>query len=308
VKNRLGKFFIFILIVISLDSFIGFFCKKLYYKSKDFTIAKLRYTLDSTKEDILILGSSRAEHHFVPKIIKENLGLSVYNCGIGGEDLDFSLIQLYESLKRYKPKVIIAEVSPSSLSLPNPKENLKVLLPYYKKSPLIFNALTNNAPLEKLKFISTIYPFNSTISSLLKGIFKHPSDSLNGLLPLYGNIDTNGLANKIYAGLPSAFPSEKFNNLKQLISLCQHESLPLFIVNSPVYLTNSNYDAISNQIENICLVSKNVRYLNYSNCNLVYNQISFFKDHTHLNYQGAKIFSEVLSKDLKKYCSLYSSF
>ena len=255
--------------------------------------------MDSTREDVLILGSSRAEHHFVPNIINEGENYSVYNCGVGGEDLLFSGIQLKESLKRYKPKLVVVEVSPSSLFMPDTEQKIKILLPYYQRDSAIFNALTHNKIAEKIKFASSIYPYNSTIASLMLGVFKNNVDTFRGFSPKYGTIDTTGLLKTVYRGMPNAFPQEKFTHMRHLLNTCQENDIKVVVVNSPVYVTTSNYDAISQQIKNISSEYSNTHYIDYSKHDSVYNKVAFFKDNTHLNYKGAVIFSKALSNELK---------
>ncbi|WP_121357542.1 SGNH/GDSL hydrolase family protein [Flavisolibacter nicotianae] len=297
-KKNLVRLLIFLGIVLALDKVIGVVCQKLYVRSNEYTVRKLRYTLDSTRQEILVLGSSRAEHHFIPNIISQSTGMTTYNCGFAGEGFLFSLIQLNETLKRYTPRFVVIEASPSTLSLPNPEESLKLLLPYYKRDSLIYNALTGNGYFEHLKFASSIYPYNSTIASLISGNLKRGSDTLNGFKPLDGTIDTSGVAARMNATFVNPYPPEKFVTLKEIISTCRQRNIPVAVVNSPVYLTNTVHDQVSNQIKAICAQYPNAVYLDYSKLDSLYVQGQYFKDYSHLNSAGAAIFTRALSKDL----------
>lgn len=301
INSTLLKIFLFILIVIFFDRIIGITCEKLYNRSNDNTIYRLCYTLDSAKEDILIFGSSRAQHHFVSRVINKNTGLSCYNCGFGGEGLVFSLIQLNECLKRTIPKLIVLEVSPNILIDPETQQKLKILMPFHKRDPLIFNALTNDEMLEKVKLLSSIYPYNSTIASLITGQYKKNLDTLKGFNPLIGIIDTIGLIKEINASFPtSSIPYKNLQVLKQFIALCNNHNIKIAIVVSPLYQTNTNLDEMIKEIELTCLEFKNIYFLDYSKFDSIYLHISYFKDNLHLNYEGAQIFSEVISKRFKE--------
>jgi hypothetical protein len=298
-KSNLLKLLIFVSIVFLLDRIGGIICKDLYSKSNDYTIYRLHYTLDSTKEDILVFGSSRAQYHFVPAIISQNTGLSVYNCGFGGEGLLFSLIQLKESLKRYKPKLVVLEVSPNVLIDPESNKKLKILMPFSKKDPFIFEALTSEEKLEKVKLLSSIYPYNSTIASLLTGRFKQNVDTLNGFWPLDGIMDTVGVTNYMKASFPnSTISAEQTSLLHQFISVCDKNDIKVAVVVSPVYQSNGNLDAMTKLVERKCQGYKNLSFFDYSKYDTTYQRNVFFKDNLHLNYQGARIFSEVISKRL----------
>lgn len=300
-KSNLIKVLIFIVILVVGDRLLGAVCSKLYSQSNDYTIYRLRYTLDSTKEDILVFGSSRAQYHFVPSIIRQQTGLSVYNCGFGGEGLLFSLIQLNETLKRYTPKLVVLEVSPNVLIDPETNEKLKILMPFSKKDPLIFNALTSEEPIEKIKLVSSIYPYNSTIASLLTGSFKPNVDTLNGFWPLDGMIDTVGVANYMNNSFPnSSIPEERISYLHQFIKTCNDKSVKLAIVISPVFQSNKNLDEMTRFIEKSCMNYNNVHFYDYLKLDSTYQRIPFFKDNLHLNSLGAKVFTETFTKKINE--------
>lgn len=304
-KFKLLKVFVFLIFIITADRTVGFICRKLYNNSNDFFISKLRHTLNSTNEDVLILGSSRAEYHFVPAIINDSTGFTVYNCGVGGADLLFSRMQLNESIKRYKPKYVVIEASPSSFFIPNADNNRKMLLPFYENDTMLYNFITNSEPFEKIKFLSSIYPYNSTIASLIKGLFKTKSDSAKGFLPATGVIDTAGLTKTVNESFSDiSLPVHKFAYLKQLIEVCNANKIKVAVISTPVYLANTNHDKMIDQLRAFCGQYKELIYFDYSKCEQTYKQQNFFKDNSHLNGDGALVFSKTFSTDFKKVAGL----
>jgi hypothetical protein len=300
-RSKIVRLLVFVLLVVASDKIIGRICEKLYYKSNDYNIHRLRYTLDSTREDILILGSSRAQYHFIPSIIDQNTGLRSYNCGFGGEGLVFSFIQLKESLKRYKPRLVVLEVSPNILIDPESQQKLKILMPFSKKDPLIYDALTKEEMTERVKLMSSIYPYNSTIASLITGRYKPNVDTTGGFMPLQGVIDTIGINSKINVAFPStSIPQDRLDVLKQFITTCTNSNIKLLIVVSPVYQANQNLDEMTQYIETTCKEYNKAYFLNYSKLEGVHQNPLYFKDNLHLNYDGAKVFSEVVSKKFKE--------
>lgn len=294
------RILIFILIVVAADITGGIVCRYLYNITNDPPTVKLKHTLNSTNEDILILGNSRAECHFVPDIIKDSTGLTVYNCGIGGADLLFSEIQLKESLKRYKPKLIILEVSPNSFFLVNTQDRLKILLPFYNRDTLIYKALTKGKFFEKVKFISSIYPYNSTIGASVRGIFKKVNDTLMGFVPAYGKIDSLheiNYMNFYYKNKKLAETS--LSNLKKIIETCIDNKIELVIISSPVYYMNTNYRELENKIIEFCTKYKNkIVYFDYTDFEKTRGKRDLFYDNFHLNEQGARTFSQQISGDI----------
>ncbi len=240
-------------------------------------------------------------NQFDPEIIKKITGLSTYNCGFGGQGLQFSYIQLNETLKRYKPELIVLDVSPNILLDPESREKLKILLPYFKRDTLIFNALTNNMDVEKVKLLSAIYPYNSTIGSLIRGLNMDYSDSLNGFEPINRALDTFGLYNKVNEQFPDPkIPADKFIYLHQIIKLCIKNELQLVVVVCPIYQKNKNLDEMITQIKAVCTAYNDILFLDYSK-NLVFtDQINLFYDNLHLNKDGAQLFSDSISRKLPK--------
>jgi hypothetical protein len=300
-KQKFFKVFLFIAIIAVADKVIGGICKKLYVSSNNFLISKLRYTLDSTTEDILIYGSSRTDHHFIPKIIEQHTGHSAYNCGLDGADLLFSRIQLNETLKRYKPEFVIIEASPSSFFIPDPEAGHRILLPYYAKDTLIYNTLTGNRLFEKTKFLSSIYPYNSAIVSLVNGVLKKNTDSLKGYMPAHGIIDTTGLTKVVDKAYTSSnLPVENFTYLKQLIEVCRNNQIRVVIVSTPVFQVNGHHDSMMNLFKDFCSQFDGIHYLDFTRDVSTYGKITLFKDNTHMNDEGAKVFSEVFSENLRE--------
>ena len=300
--SKVLKVGIFILLLVVADKATGFICKKLYYQTNDFLISKLRHTL-AAKEDVLILGSSRAEYHFIPEIIKDSSGskLSMYNCGIGGADLLFSEIQLTESLKKHTPKAVVLEVSPSSFFIPNAEKNRKLLLPFHDIDTLVYNSLTQHKMEEEIKFLSSVYPYSSTIASSLKGWFKNNTDTLNGFKRVEGIIDTAGLSRSIDASfMTTVLPADKIINLQHIINCCSARNIKLIIVSSPVFKINDNQQKMIHQLAGILHQYNNVHYLDYTTHENIYGNNVFFKDNSHLNYEGAAFFSGAFAKDFKK--------
>jgi len=283
------------------DFSIGSICKKLYWSSKDLIISKLRYSMDSTRQDVLLFGSSRAAHHFIPDIMEQISGFSTYNNGIDAADLLFSEMQLKETLKRYKPKCIVLESSPSSLFITDARAGYKLLQPYYSRDTSISNMLTRNSALDKVKYISSIYPYNSNIASLLKGVIKKSVDLYKGYIPVNGSIDTNGInsfVNKSY--INDKLPIDQLGYLNDFIQTCRKHEVTLIIVSSPVFRVNENHDVMVKKFQSFCEQFKEVHYLDYTKYQPVYGNPKFFKDNTHMNNNGATIFSQDIAGKTKE--------
>lgn len=275
----------------------------MYSHSNDKTIAKLRYSLNETKEDIIILGSSRAQHHYNSTIIANKTGLTVFNAGFGGQGLKFSFIQLHEQLKRYTPKIVVVDIAPNILLDKESDDKLNILLPYTLKSNLVYNELNRNNQFLKVKTISNCYPYNSNIFALLKSQFlKRKGEIKNlGYYPLEGIIDTisieNILSNSIEAG---NIQNESLKYLDKIISLCEASSIKCYIVISPYFLINNNLNGQIKQIKKYIVRYNSIEVVDYSCDSIFYQRLEYFKDYAHMNNQGAKEFSNLVSNQIVK--------
>jgi|WetSurSiteA1Bulk_404760.scaffolds.fasta_scaffold01196_5 hypothetical protein len=301
--EKLFKIILFSITVLVIDKVVGSYCNNLFENTSFPQHARLRYIIDSLNQEIVLLGSSKAENQFIPSIITKLTGISSYNCGFSGQGLQFSYIQLCEIVKRHKPKIVILDVTPNILLDPDSQEKLNILLPLFNRDTLIYNAITNNRTIEKIKLLSSIYPYNSIILDLIRGIyFKHYKDSMNGFSPLYGVIDTTDIKLKINRDFAvSNIPSSKTFYLKKIIELCNKEDILSVIIISPAYCTNVNFNKIISNIQNIVFSqSKQIIFWNMSQDSTFINRQDLFYNNLHLNYEGAKLYSFIIANRINQ--------
>ena len=64
--------------------------------------------------DILLLGTSRCENHYVPSIIQDSTGMSVFNAGISASgSIYFQYVTLAHVLNHHTPKVVVLDTGES---------------------------------------------------------------------------------------------------------------------------------------------------------------------------------------------------
>ena len=162
-KKFLFKILLLSIIIFVTDKSIGCIFKFLQHHSKGGDTGTMEYIANNMNEDILIFGSSRAIHHYDPRIIADSLLESCYNCGRDGNGIIFSygMYQLFKD--RYTPKVIIYDIMDEYDLLKNDNEKyLDWLRYYYNKSEIdsIFITVNSN---EKYKMISQMRRYNPKI-------------------------------------------------------------------------------------------------------------------------------------------------
>lgn len=303
-KTVLFKIIVFVFFLFIADVAVGYVCKRLFERSNDVPTLKLKHTINSTNEDILIMGSSRAECHLASVIVSKTTGMSVYNCGIGGADLQMTLIQLNQALKRYKPKLIVLEASPNIFFQKEAANRLKLLLPFYKEDTMIYNSLIRSDRYTKLKLLSSTYPYNSTIGASLRGVFKENHDTLKGFLPLFGNIDVAheiAYANSFYN--KPVLPEDKLGQLKDILAMCEKNNIKTIVVSTPVFYMNTNYRMMLEQLKALCISYKGIIFFDYTRYAKTFGVQKYFYDNSHLNDVGAVMFSQDFAEVIRSVAS-----
>ena len=297
------KTMVFLFILFILDFVVGNILADLYLKQKPGDIYRVNYCIDSTKEDILIFGASRANHHYVPEIFKKRMNLSCYNTGSDGQIILYNYAILKTVLQRYSPKIVILDISRDEFEVERQSyDRLSALIPYYKTHPEIQTLIDLRSPYEKYKMISQIYPYNSLIFRLFMGAIESHKERKNiheenGYIPLNENCFTHLVQDTSY-GSPN-LDSNKINGFKAFIKDCKNSNVQLYVVFSPLLITYPHEDPSTNLVIRICK-EDNIPVFSFINDSLFYNSAFFAGNGTHLNDKGAKFFTNQVIDSIMK--------
>lgn len=297
-----ARILLVIVLLVIADSGIGSLMRKFYFKQESGDTYLLTYAIDSTEADILILGSSRAKHSYVPSIFQENLNMSCFNAGRDGtEHILFNNAQFTSITTRYSPKIIIFDIRPEDLIYnANEYDMLSPLMPYYKTHREIRYLINIRSPFERLKHLSAIYPYNSLIFQIIMGNLEMNKDRKpheNGYIPFLGSKLTNTLDTLQTPVYP--IDTYKTDIIKDMIISCKEKEICLVLIYSPTYniVMDNYYQRILNEI----CEENDIEYLNFSNVHEILMNPDFFFDRTHLNDDGARKFSGLVSARLKDF-------
>ena len=83
-KRFFVRLFLFLAAIVLLDQLFGFAMASILKNTEKGDWGRNNYIFNDVKSDVVILGSSRAIHHYDPKIFSDTLGMSCYNCGEDG--------------------------------------------------------------------------------------------------------------------------------------------------------------------------------------------------------------------------------
>ena len=295
-KKKIVFIFIIISIVFCSDWMIGTISKKAIRNVKDVGLNQTNtaQALFSRKSDVLILGSSRANHSFDCKIMHNELGLSCYNAGRDGMNIMYDGMILFSYLERYIPKLVVLDLNASMLD-DSWNETWQEMLCFYGMSEAVDAVINSQAkPIEILKLQSNIYRYNKTWEWLLKARLSQDQSFLDGYRPMPVQHDSPGTVDSVN----QTFKADK-NNLEMLdkiVKRCKDRGIQLIITYSPSLIVDSGNFAqflLDYGRKNRLVVFDWNGDVNYS------SKPQWFYDKTHLNEDGAKNFTIDFVEKLK---------
>lgn len=307
-KFFLLKFVVLFAIIFALDYSIGNTLGYFYFKQIMGVQYRTTYSIEKTKADILIFGSSRANHHYHPIVFEKRLNQSCYNAGRDGNFIFYHYAVLKGVLARYSPKIVILDfVRGEFIRYPDSYDKLSSLLPYYKTHPEMRSIIELKSTYEKIKLLSSIYPYNSSVVAIAVGNTKinmQKKSDINGYMPI----------KKVWDGLISIDSNYSKNELdhtkidlyESFIQDCKNSKVKVFIICSP-YPVKSNHADYSIILGKEIAKKYNVTFLDYSNDSIFINNPKLFADIGHLNDDGAHLFSNRLIDTISQIIKIRNS-
>lgn len=285
-------------IVAIIDVCFGKTCEWLLVHAKGGDLKSFHQAAIIQTSDILIMGSSRAHHHYSSSVINEVTGKTVYNAGFDGNGIVLAS-GLYEMVsERYIPKIIVYEVTPEfDFNIYRDDDNnnryLGHLRPYYRNKK-IREYISQINPIERYKNLSTMFRYNSKFIDLLKDQFIVGEFTADGYAPLNGRMTTDFI--KKQSDDETQVDPMKIRIMEDFIQRVTKTDSKLVFVISPRY--GADNSSSFNPIKDLC--SKyNVEVWDYYNDNQFQN-IDFFNEPVHLNDDGAQRYSYVIATYLNQ--------
>lgn len=266
--------------------------------TNDVSGPKIRYLINDVHEDLVLMGTSRCNLHYVPSIISDTLGLSVYNGGIDASNNIYAhYIMLNHILAIHKPKMICLEVMTSDFEIQkDPFTTVSYFAPYFglnENADSVFRL----ADKYWIYRISHLYRYNAKAASNIAGlIISRQSGGENGYIPLPE--PESHPDEPVYFQTPQKIDSTKIEYVQRFINLCKNDGVKLVFVVSPSYtrVDADYYDVLKN------IAHKNdIPFLDYHTTQLFISQPDLFKDNIHLWDKGARLYSSVFASDLKHF-------
>ena len=287
------KFLLFTLKCILILGIIAFaldyIYTSIYLQSKNRGKIETVFNSKPQKYDVLILGSSRANNHFVAQMFKDK-GLKTFNYGMsGGHLFEASLLLKLMIERKYEIKNIILEAD-LNLSNEHQAEGISALfLPYIHKSKIIKNHFYNEENFNELYYI----PFYRYIKYDGKIGFREVYKTVRGE-------KTNTLDNIGYHPLKKNKKGKMKNDIVNLNPLSHNKYYEE--IKTLCKQNNINFIAVMTPM---CENTKGLNYFdkvkkNYPEIHDYENVViedKYFSSCGHMNDAGARIFTNKIIQD-----------
>lgn len=299
VKSFVLRLCIFAAVFLLVDYLSGFAFRFLDNHAGD-KFARENFIRHEMYADVIIMGSSKAAHQYVPSILKDSLGMSVFNCGQRGNGIIYEYGRLATIYQRYTPKVIILDVIKGyDLDVNDNSRYLHFLKNDYGTNNIVDSLFLKIDKWNKYKMKINGYRYNSTICDLLintimKNRQRFQSD---GYAPLMGSkLANDKTLKKSTKGEFQETDALKTECLERIVAE-KKDNCSLVYVISPTYkiIEKKDYDIV----RRICN-KYDIPLLEYENDRRFVGKATYFHDGSHLNDEGAKYFTRILASDIKR--------
>ena len=251
------------------------------------------YACRVSNEDIIIMGSSRASHHYVPQIISDSLDMSCFNAGQDGNGIILQYGRWKMISERYAPKVLIYDVTPGFDLQENDNMAYVDRLKPFCDDREVKKYVSGIFPMERWKLFSQMYRYNYKFLEMLSDCNKSKDDQLYGYIPLHGQIRKEVVERESKTKVKAIeFDETKLQYLERLAQECKAKNTQLIFVVSPYFNGGSYNEESFSPISDIA--AKYGLHFYYLNELEFTDNPNLFKDSYHLNDEGAKAFTAEL--------------
>lgn len=302
---------IFATALVALDAAIGTIGDFATRKLPDFAdfsapLIKDNFRLNRTTADVVIVGSSRAAHHFATAQLKDSLDryagtdLAVYNAGIDGRFVNSNACAVESILERHSPKLLLFEADESAFSDGRSRLDVENSAPHYRTNRVVKRYLDELGWRARLKMQSNLYRWNQKVfvlATVLRNSGK--KDRLNGYIPLRERMSLAAASREILSAkertnLPPAADAWTISNLSRMLDAARNKGVPTVVVTTPRYRAQQHRKTL----DSLCLAA-DVPHIDMFGMELFDEHPEWFADVAHLNDDGAQAFTALFFERLR---------
>lgn len=289
------KLLLFLSLVLLVDCAVGNIAEYMVSHSADGPSYQVRYISNEISDSILILGSSRAVHHYVPSVITEKTGMSCYNVGHDGSGIiyNYGIFKIVTST--YKPKYVIYDICPKYDLFKGDNSRYLTNLKLYYGHPAIRKLFGDIDWKENIKMSLNMYKYNSRLLEIFSDYrgYVVKKRELGGYLPKYNTMEYVAKPNPDFI-YEHETDEQKLKYLDMLIDECDSLKINLVFVVSPCYKYSN--DDLLKPIK-VIAKSRHIPFVNHFSDTYISADSTMWADGVHLNDKGAREWTLLLIKE-----------
>lgn len=288
-KKFIIHIIVFFAIVMAIDFVFGKTCDYMTTHAKGGETKQLVDLCKKDHYDMLVMGSSKAHHNYIPQVFTDSLGLTCYNAGYDGNGiiLAYGILSMIEEDRL--PKLIVYDVKPQ-FDIYKYKGDGDYTR-YFQKMKIFYGEEVVNSiirrisRLELIKLWSGLVRYNGELINTIFGFCRRPiMDDSYGYKPAFGQLEEDTMQEKDYTNHLDLI---KLVFFRDFIRLVKEKNITLVVVFSPEYKTPFSDDF--QPIRDLC-DSESILVVDCFD-DPSFQKMELFKDHCHLNEQGAEEFT-----------------
>ena len=259
-KKGLLRFGVAVLIVLAsvavVDMAVGKVMERMLPQiSNQGDTGKTYYSLNDVNTPVVIVGSSRAAHHYVTEMIEDSLHMPAYNVARDGCFFSYNCCVINSILDRYTPELIIWENGTEYLyeGISDPLESL---YPYYSQNEWVMRAIQEELPwTEYLRLNSNLYRYNSKIHRILTRYMTRHS-FVDGTIKGYEPSPKKQLKKQLELEKEelefTSLSETKIERFRSTLERAQKMGVRIVVVDSPKYKLRTNENLSASKMQKLC--------------------------------------------------------
>ena len=300
-----------IVVVVALDWAIGKALDVMLPQiSNQGDTGKTYFALNEVNTPVVIVGSSRAAHHYVTQMVEDSLGMPAYNVGRDGCFFSYNCCVINSILDRYSPSLIVWETSKGDL-FGDGSDPLENLYPYYQKNRWVTAILKSELPwTERVRLSSKVYRYNSVIHRVVMRYMGRASfvdGTEKGYLPLQPKKLLEPLELSSESWEQDEVDEAKVERFRSILCRAQDEGVKMIVVDSPKFIDGSGPCTSADIMKSLC-EEYGACFIDNTQMPYFLERPELFNDAKHLNDNGAKAYTDMFLEEIYESVELNLQF
>ncbi len=289
-------------VLLGVDFLVGRVLDKMVDKVPDQSEVGLTHlSVKKVDAPVLIIGSSRARHHYNTKQIEDSLGMHAYTIARDAHFVSYQSAVLNAVLDRYTPKVVLWECGLNNL-FSKERDAVHCLHPYYYDCDSLRSIIDRKEGASMaVKMRLNLYRYNGVAASILmQSRSASRVDTMQGFLPIKGNLKGNDTLMKMPEVVADTIDPVRLEIFRSTIKRLHDQGVKVILFDSPVYeKENPNRNLASEQaIKEVC-GQYGVPVFDNRHLDAFRESPEYFFDPTHINKEGTAVYTPIVIEQVR---------